>query len=1205
MLVMAVATQILATACDVKTMVQQSFPNSKSECIQLEMMTSDVHTCDSLAVHGGFGILALNRLTMEPNSVLTGVQMYDVEICHPGMITYEPNVQCSLQLDSVHVFRCMDSSLAWNDFRRDLLLEWNGNPTNMSADVDSMAVVMTGVNIDQWSLHLGQVARSCNCVETSATDRCLECFSTCVDFSAVETRQTVFLDAVTTENLIHDDAGKLNMQAVGFPCNTDFQGLCSDGATDFWHVRNGFNQLCSVDQTDKTMRSDPRFMSVTAVFFSMSCNAVPISKPKSAVELAAVLVSDSRSIDSFVMQCDVTLILWMIRVQMLLDECLIQVTIVGAFAWWCLSVCVTQALAIYDAVNHDNMIWGMNCTLDGVSFLADSTGGFTLIGAFSLTAFLCMAWYVYFRMSHLSYGKYLTVCGHAVQLKKDSRLNRRKVRRVSIVCQRHLVALIFIFGCSNAFAMEQQQMQEALLQRMSSMAEAATRAALAAEAALSKSSGTGEGLSAASRILKAPDTFNGEDPMLFQQWKHQFTSWLSFGDSRYTEALNLVEKKTSAPDYSTYDSAEKDLAHKLFAVLTSYLRGRCSQIVRSGAKVKDGFKLWYDLNQEYMPSTRQRSLALAQALGSYPAFKDNVMDCILNYEQLVLQYEEASGTTYPDELKAATLIKCCQPRLREQLQLSITDQTDYKDIRDKITAYERVSKTWTQEQVLKHAQSQHQARSSDDSGPAPMEVDMVTDKGKGKHKGKKGGKGYGGGAEWASWAYGRGRGRGRFNKGKGKGKQKGKSKGKKGQKGGKGKKGGGRGKVAYGQCAVCHEFGHWSRECPHKMVNQVKQDGSSAAASPSQSSQANNPSTSKANPTVRRVFQLGGLPSSPTSPVSPSQVRMVLIHDADDGWTEVAATDNSIEWVILDSGSDVSLLPSRFQPDTPSPTLPSDLQNCEGGSLQTAGTKRAELVTTTTEGEEVLLHHEFIVGNVTSCLVSLGQLYQGGWTIHKDDTNGSLSLASPQNEIQIPIEFRNRSFAIKAHVRQIQDMAFGSNVEHVRVVVYATDQVDNNDLNDWEMTPDGTPFYKTLSTNYTDPRPVWGPYWPYRTTLIRKYQGESRHWTAVEVSERYMRKRDPFGMIDRFLLTVGFDAECETLTFLGVQPHTLQDWDLLQLMMTQVRFLMMLMPGLFLVKKPPVQFRLMRPQLKQFSQRLVLLNQLLQLNQVMRFKRLP
>ena len=39
---------------------------------------------------------------------------------------------------------------------------------------------------------------------------------------------------------------------------------------------------------------------------------------------------------------------------------------------------------------------------------------------------------------------------------------------------------------------------------------------------------------------------------------------------------------------------------------------------------------------------------------------------------------------------------------------------------------------------------------------------------------------------------------------------------------------------------------------------------------------------------------------------------------------------------------------------------------------------------TTTDGEEVLLQHEFIVGNVTSCLMSLGQLYQGGWTIHKN-----------------------------------------------------------------------------------------------------------------------------------------------------------------------------------------------------------------------------
>ena len=97
-------------------------------------------------------------------------------------------------------------------------------------------------------------------------------------------------------------------------------------------------------------------------------------------------------------------------------------------------------------------------------------------------------------------------------------------------------------------------------------------------------------------------------------------------------------------------------------------------MVRSEATSKDGFKLWHALNQEFMPSTRQRSLALAQALGSFPCFsKDrSALEPILNYEQLVFEYEQASGSTYPKELMAATLIKCCQPRLREQIQLSIT-----------------------------------------------------------------------------------------------------------------------------------------------------------------------------------------------------------------------------------------------------------------------------------------------------------------------------------------------------------------------------------------------------------------------------------------------------------------------------------------------------------------------------------------------------
>ena len=261
----------------------------------------------------------------------------------------------------------------------------------------------------------------------------------------------------------------------------------------------------------------------------------------------------------------------------------------------------------------------------------------------------------------------------------------------------------------------------------------------------------------ASRILKPPDTYNGEDMMAFQQWSSQFTSWLSFGEPKYAAILDQIEGRATPPEFSTYTSAEQDLARRLFAVLTSYLRGKRSHMVRSEMKSKDGFRLWYNLIQEFRPSTRQRSLALAQALSTYPKFpqEKSALECILQYEQVVQQFEESIGSTYPDELKAATIIRCCAPRLREQLQLSISDSSSYREIREKVTSYERVTRSWNQEQVLKHITDQQ--RRGDDGGPTPMEVDRVEKGGKNKGKGKKGGKG---GSWWSGASAGGWKGRG-------------------------------------------------------------------------------------------------------------------------------------------------------------------------------------------------------------------------------------------------------------------------------------------------------------------------------------------------------------------------------------------------------------------------------------------------------------
>ena len=132
--------------------------------------------------------------------------------------------------------------------------------------------------------------------------------------------------------------------------------------------------------------------------------------------------------------------------------------------------------------------------------------------------------------------------------------------------------------------------------------------------------------------------------------------------------------------------------------------------------------------------------------------------------------------------------------------------------------YERVSKSWTQEQAPKAIQD---TPKPDTGGPAPMDIDRVEKgKGKGKDKGKEKGKGGHGGAwDAGAWMFGRGRGKGNYKgkgkKGKGRGKGKGKNKGKKGQ---------GKTKAGPNQCSICFGYGHWSRECPRRMeVNQVQQ----------------------------------------------------------------------------------------------------------------------------------------------------------------------------------------------------------------------------------------------------------------------------------------------------------------------------------------------------------------------------------------------
>jgi hypothetical protein len=100
------------------------------------------------------------------------------------------------------------------------------------------------------------------------------------------------------------------------------------------------------------------------------------------------------------------------------------------------------------------------------------------------------------------------------------------------------------------------------------------------------------------------------------------------------------------------------------------------------------------------------------------------MEQILSYEQLVQQFEETSSSTYPPDLKIATLVRCSGQKLREHLQLTINEHTTFAPLKETMMSYDKARRAWTPESVLKSLRG----TSSSDQGPQPREVDRIDNK---------------------------------------------------------------------------------------------------------------------------------------------------------------------------------------------------------------------------------------------------------------------------------------------------------------------------------------------------------------------------------------------------------------------------------------------------------------------------------------------
>ena len=396
-------------------------------------------------------------------------------------------------------------------------------------------------------------------------------------------------------------------------------------------------------------------------------------------------------------------------------------------------------------------------------------------------------------------------------------------------------------------------------------------------------------------------------------------------DTEYTEDIkSLRQNPAREADESLMGNEEKNRSSFLYSLLASLLKGRPLMLLRQ-VKDSNGLEAYRQLLVSLEPVSRNRSLGLLNMILGWSVFdtKKSNLNQLLRLEETFREYER-TGATLADEIKFSVLMRCITGQLKTWLQLQVAESGSYNDLREAIIKYDQATQKWSDSMIL----------GGDPGGPVPTEVDRVYEKGKGKTKGKsKDGKSKGG------------KGKDSFQKGKGKSDKRFHQKGKGDKGAGRDDKGKGKGKDKSSKaCFNCGREGHLARDCWR--VRQVA-DATSSVAGASQAAETASTVASSAGQmqqqqtklAVKRVSQVvshgigeplvfdlreQSLEGSSVRAIqffnmaaedhSGDEMKVHAIredYDYEESYDDLEFT-GGVQKIILDSGSDATILPSSF-----------------------------------------------------------------------------------------------------------------------------------------------------------------------------------------------------------------------------------------------------------------------------------------------------
>lgn len=148
------------------------------------------------------------------------------------------------------------------------------------------------------------------------------------------------------------------------------------------------------------------------------------------------------------------------------------------------------------------------------------------------------------------------------------------------------------------------------------------------------------------------------------KWRHSFLNWLSYSNHKFVDGIKDVEKLQPNVEIEddTWGEEEWEIAHKLYSILTSYLKGSPLQLSRAHSEQRNGFKLWKALADHFAPAPRQRSLALSQAITNDPAMTSDrpLSEQLAGLEALVQEYDILRSRAFDKDVLLGVLLRICQ-----------------------------------------------------------------------------------------------------------------------------------------------------------------------------------------------------------------------------------------------------------------------------------------------------------------------------------------------------------------------------------------------------------------------------------------------------------------------------------------------------------------------------------------------------------------